>query len=179
MTDEDVRLSPWSSTSPQELPAQSTMDMDDDVPTLDTVKPIIEEPTEPTSSIPEIRMRHSSSYEPEKDRIVVTDLDSSEDEEDSTSHNYACDDSFSLSSAFISRVNASSSTVSSILKNVALSSDSDPSRALILFNPSPWSVKDARELENIYHRRDTDKRSLDPVVIEVEELDTADAMDIE
>ncbi|KAJ3805874.1 hypothetical protein F5876DRAFT_51089 [Lentinula aff. lateritia] len=40
----------------------------------------VEEPTSPSLSVPEIRMKGSSWYEPEPDRIVVTDLDSSDDE---------------------------------------------------------------------------------------------------
>jgi hypothetical protein len=44
----------------------------------------VEEPSpSPTMfQVPEIRMKGSSWYEPEPDRIVVTDLDSSEDEEE-------------------------------------------------------------------------------------------------
>ncbi|KAJ3915960.1 hypothetical protein F5877DRAFT_47575 [Lentinula edodes] len=40
----------------------------------------VEEPTSPSLAVPEIRMKGSSWYEPEPDRIVVTDLDSSDDE---------------------------------------------------------------------------------------------------
>jgi len=45
----------------------------------------VEEPhsSTPPEQVPEIRMKGSSWYEPEPDRIVVTDLDSSEDEEES------------------------------------------------------------------------------------------------
>ncbi|KAF9071095.1 hypothetical protein BDP27DRAFT_1322777 [Rhodocollybia butyracea] len=42
----------------------------------------VEEPLTPSPSVPEIRMKGFSWYEPEPDRIVVTDLDSSDDEEE-------------------------------------------------------------------------------------------------
>jgi hypothetical protein len=49
---------------------------------------------------------------------------------------------------------------------------------LVLFKPSPWSVKDARELELIYHARDADSSSKDEVKTQIETPD-ADAMEIE
>ncbi|KAJ4468215.1 hypothetical protein J3R30DRAFT_3305847 [Lentinula aciculospora] len=42
----------------------------------------IEEPTTPSLAVPEIRMKGSSWYEPEPDRIIVMDLDSSDDEDE-------------------------------------------------------------------------------------------------
>ncbi|KAJ3988315.1 hypothetical protein F5890DRAFT_1492793 [Lentinula detonsa] len=42
----------------------------------------VEEPSSPSLLLPEIQMKSSSWYEPEPDRIVVTDLDSSDDEDE-------------------------------------------------------------------------------------------------
>ncbi|KAJ7497165.1 hypothetical protein FB451DRAFT_1386465 [Mycena latifolia] len=51
---------------------------------VDAVIPIVDEPPSPrpaTPTVPEITMKASSWYEPEPDRIVVTDLDSQSDDE--------------------------------------------------------------------------------------------------
>jgi hypothetical protein len=42
----------------------------------------VEEPISPDSNIPEVTMKTSSWYEPEKDRIIVTSLDDSDEESD-------------------------------------------------------------------------------------------------
>jgi hypothetical protein len=62
---EEVNVSPRLPPNLQGASEDTIMVTDGDI---QVVYPIIEEPTEHAITIPEIRMRHSSSYEPEKDR---------------------------------------------------------------------------------------------------------------
>ena len=126
------------------------------------------------SSIVTDRYRTDPAY---PSGIVITDLDSSEDEADSPLQTFAdCDSIYSVSNAFLSRVNATKISIP-ILKSLPPKLESDSSQALVLFRPSPWSAKDARELERIYHERDdsVSERQVEP---QIEEPET-DAMEIE
>jgi len=85
----------------------------------------IEEP-----SVPEIKMKSSSWYEPERDRIIVTDLDSSSDEEIET--NEADNLSVSISPALLEKISSRSREfIGSSLPPPA------SSQALVLFKPLP------------------------------------------
>ena len=199
--DQDVNISPWLPPYPQEFSGDTTMDMDGEVVIPVINHPIVEEPIESTFTIPEVRMRHTSSYEPEKDRtsplisrilsqidaeliehapsgIIVTDLDSSEDEAESPLQTSTGSDSaYSVSQAFLSRVNPSKILIP-LLKVPSQKLDSDASQALVLFRPSPWSAKDARELERIYRDRDEENPCKGQAEPRIEEPD-ADAMEVE
>ena len=193
VTDKEVNISPWF-PDPQGVSEDTTMDTNGEI---STIRPIIEEPIEHAITIPDIRMRHTSSYEPEKDRklpsiphlplyinealikhppsgIVVTDLDSSEDEAD-TPPETSSDDQYSVSHALLSRINEAKASAS-LIKDIPPTPQSDPSQALVLFRPSPWSAKDPRELEGIYRARDEDKHHIDQTDPQTEDTD---AMDIE
>ena len=67
VTDRDINNSPWFLPDSQG-PGDMNMDMDGEVDIPVINHPLIEEPIEQSPTIPEVRMRHSSSYEPEKDR---------------------------------------------------------------------------------------------------------------
>jgi len=84
---------------------------------------------------------------------------------------------YSVSTAFLARIKGSNA-LTPLMKPVIPNPDSDPSRALVLFTPSPWSAKDSRELEGIYRVRDNDRQTRNPIVSEAPEVD-ADAMEVE
>jgi len=79
----------------------------------------IEEP-----SIPEVKMKSSSWYEPEPDRIIITDLESSSDEEDNP------DTDISISPALLQKISSHSRDLTE--PGVPLPSTS---HALVLFKP--------------------------------------------
>jgi len=89
----------------------------------------------PDPELPEIQMKSSSWYEPEKDRIVVLDLDfDDESASDGGSQHEEDDAGLRVSSALLAR-----------LKNVTPKNDlpkpvDDTSKALVLFTPSPWTA---------------------------------------
>ncbi|KAJ3823921.1 hypothetical protein F5878DRAFT_537348 [Lentinula raphanica] len=73
---------PLSSSSSSSLDTLTAMEVEYSS-TTPTIQPdSVEEPTSPSLSLPEVRMKGSSWYEPEPDRIVVTDLDSSDEEDE-------------------------------------------------------------------------------------------------
>ncbi|TFK44610.1 hypothetical protein BDQ12DRAFT_673271 [Crucibulum laeve] len=81
----------------------------------------VEEP-----SIPEVKMKSSSWYEPEPDRIVITDLDSftDEEEEDKTP-------GVSINPALLDRIHARS------FKSMPGYGEGQDSQALVLYKPMP------------------------------------------
>jgi len=85
--------------------------------------------------IDDVPMKKQSWYEREKDRIVLLDLDSSDEEGDSTpqksSSSASSEPSYEISPAALA-------ALPSILRPLKSIPESD-SRALILFRPSPWA----------------------------------------
>ncbi|TFK18921.1 hypothetical protein FA15DRAFT_232900 [Coprinopsis marcescibilis] len=84
-----------------------------------------EEPT-----IPEVKMKTSSWYEPEPDRIVITDLDSFADEDDEADKlvDKGGSGGFEVHPAFLEHIRAG---------RKKLDPTSAPSQALVLFRPPP------------------------------------------
>ncbi|KAJ7287698.1 hypothetical protein C8J57DRAFT_1496131 [Mycena rebaudengoi] len=113
----------------------------------------VEPPPRPVSpTVPDIKMKSSSWYEPEPDRIIITDLNSSSDEEDAD----ASPDPLTISPALLQRLNLRA-------REAKLAPPQPPqSQALVLFRPLSHAPKqpDAGEAQN-------SKR------------DDADAMDVE
>ncbi|KAJ8507909.1 hypothetical protein ONZ45_g9755 [Pleurotus djamor] len=122
--------------------------MDDDgmqYENLDVVRPAqVEEPFEPvdhppTPPIHEINMKSSTWYEPEPDRIVVTDLDDSEDEADVE------DNPISLPASVLKHIAARHMGMG--LDRSVLPSE-NTNRALVLFRPLPIPGKAEDDDEN-------------------------------
>lgn len=169
----DLDISPWNGQSRQG--PYTSPDMDMDTPIYDGAQPVVEEPFEKAASIHEVHMHNSSSYEPEKDRIVVTDLDSSEDESETNSETSPDDSGFTVSPAFLSRIQLSKPP---LLKPLPPSDCAD-SRALVLFRPSPWSAQNTQQLNQYYSQRDSEQKdnNMEYTAPPVEE--ESDAMEIE
>jgi len=127
----------------------------------------VEEP-----QIPEVNMKTSSWYEPERDRIVVTDIDSfaqSDDEgEDNSSTN-----GHHINPALLSRIRATATQAAPIS---LLPPNSSNSQALILFKPLPI-VGD--ELERIQEERARLAREAELAGAQQTKMEEDDAMDIE
>ncbi|KAL1726392.1 hypothetical protein EV714DRAFT_219368 [Schizophyllum commune] len=114
------------------------------VPTY-TVKPSsVEEPGSKSPSTsppaPDIHMKGMHSYEPERDRVIITDLDSSSDEEEEARTEDATDfdaAGISVSPALLQRIRQRQIEQTSL----PLPS-SGPSQALVLFKPPPplWTA---------------------------------------
>ncbi|KAF5321219.1 hypothetical protein D9619_001406 [Psilocybe cf. subviscida] len=127
----------------------------------------VEEP-----QIPEVTMKTSSWYEPERDRIVVTDIDSfaqSDDEgEDNSSAN-----AHHINPALLSRIRAAAtrSTPSSLLPTHPTNS-----QAVILFKPLPIA---GDELQRIQEERARLARESEFAAAQRTKDDEDDAMDIE
>ncbi|RDB25438.1 hypothetical protein Hypma_008113 [Hypsizygus marmoreus] len=90
---------------------------------IEALEPSIEEPT-----VPEVKMKSSSWYEPERDRIVVTDLDSSSDEDDENADPDTA--SISISRALLRQISSRNATKPILLPP-------SQSQALVLFKPLP------------------------------------------
>ncbi|KAF9050982.1 hypothetical protein BDZ89DRAFT_1125961 [Hymenopellis radicata] len=86
-----------------------------------------------TPSIPEVNMKYSSWYEPEPDRIVVTDLDASSDEEEDTS--------VQISPALMDRIRSHSLSSS-------LPGPSSSTQALVLYKPLTRPVAQVEDDED-------------------------------
>lgn len=65
--DQGVNIYPWSPPYLQEPQEDTSMDTDG-APPISVIHPIVEEPAGHATTISEVRMRNTSSYEPEKDR---------------------------------------------------------------------------------------------------------------
>ncbi|PSS37885.1 hypothetical protein PHLCEN_2v353 [Hermanssonia centrifuga] len=132
----------------------------------------VEEPPAPeVPDIPEVTMRGQSWYEPEKDRIVVTDLDDS-DAEDSP------DDPFGLSvnSALMDRIKSGSAPLAPL-------PIPDSSKALVLFRPLAVPDSSRMALDN-KARREKDQTDIvedivEDIFVDPPLVDDDDAMDIE
>jgi hypothetical protein len=71
VSEQDVDLAPWSPSHLKYQSDDAVMDTDGDMAIQVVAHPIVEEPAERAIGIREVRevrMRHTSSYEPEKDR---------------------------------------------------------------------------------------------------------------
>ncbi|KAG5652233.1 hypothetical protein H0H81_005727 [Sphagnurus paluster] len=102
----------------------ATMDDDDPITIPNPMLPsAVEEPL-----VPEVRMKTSSWYEPEPDRIIITDLDSSSDEEDDVDPDTA---TMSISRAFLRKLS------SRLVEPALPPPQSGTSQALVLFKPLP------------------------------------------
>ncbi|KAL1743027.1 hypothetical protein HDZ31DRAFT_41873 [Schizophyllum fasciatum] len=109
-----------------------------------TLKPAsVEEPGSRTSSssppVQDIRMRGMHSYEPERDRVIITDLDSSSDEEEEVKTEDATGleaAGISVSPAVLQRIRQRQ------LEQASFPLPSRPSQALVLFKPPPplWAA---------------------------------------
>ncbi|GJJ06385.1 hypothetical protein Clacol_000576 [Clathrus columnatus] len=159
----------------QEMPVN--MDADDE-------RPIIEEPVEPekpasVSPIREVRMRGSSSYEPEKDSmyfflvfqwvsfsdelnfkgIIITDLDSSESESELDDSN----NSITLSSTVAAQLNAAKRI--SLFKSIPIPHQSDTSKAVVLYKPSLWTTSHSQKFndtrDQIHSPKDEDAMEIE------------------
>ncbi|KAF9506598.1 hypothetical protein BS47DRAFT_1352613 [Hydnum rufescens UP504] len=86
------------------------------------------------SLLPEVQMKSSSWYEPEKDRIVVLDLDSDDESLSETGWQPEGEPGFLVSSAVLARLKNVTPNKNDLPKSV------DPtSKALVVFMPSPWA----------------------------------------
>jgi len=136
-------VSPTTPTIPTStsLSTQST-------PPITPEQPVsIEEP-------PEIKMGFSSWYEPEKDRIVITELDDSEEEDEDAGKAQSEGGGYTISPAILSVLNKrlgidppsldipdASSTASSAIAG-------RPSQALILFQPRDFFREETQPVES-------------------------------
>ncbi|KAJ3779951.1 hypothetical protein GGU10DRAFT_337584 [Lentinula aff. detonsa] len=78
-----IHTTALSSSSPPLSDTLTAMEVEYSSMTPSIQPDSVEEPPSPSLLLPEIQMKKSSSwYEPEPDRIVVTDLDSSDDEDE-------------------------------------------------------------------------------------------------
>ncbi|ESK92986.1 hypothetical protein Moror_8989 [Moniliophthora roreri MCA 2997] len=124
----------------------------------------IEEPSSPTSPaepiIPEIKMKGSSWYEPEPDRIVVTDLDSSDDDEDSL---YDPEGPFTISPALLQRIRERD------LLKASVPPDAGQTQALTLYRPPLIPLPPEEEEEKVAEEAisdiavDDDKMDVEPL----------------
>ncbi|KAG5646321.1 hypothetical protein DXG03_003918 [Asterophora parasitica] len=137
----------------------SSDDMEEDFPTV-VLPAAVKEP-----DIPEIKMKLSSWYEPEPDRIVVTDLDSSSDEEDNQEDPDKA--SISISKTLLKHISARSRDMAEpVLPHRGAS------QALVLFKPMPRPIPEmtatVEEPEEEGHRTivDTDGIADDAMDIE-------------
>ncbi|KAF8161007.1 hypothetical protein B0H34DRAFT_795850 [Crassisporium funariophilum] len=96
--------------------AGSSSQMDADVPIAYSPPYVVEEPT-----IPEVKMKTSSWYEPERDRIVITDLDSFTESDDER------EEAVTINPVFLERIRTKT------FDKPAPST----SQALVLFKPLP------------------------------------------
>lgn len=193
---ENIQVLDISAWNTQSQPYGDTPTMDMDVPIYDGGRPVIEEPTEKSPPTREVHMHGSSSYEPEKDRkslhhhssvliptisshtgIIITDLDSSEDESDANESS-ADNSGFTVSPAFLSHIQTSKPP---LLKPVVPSMDSDAeSKALVLFRPSPWTSENTQQLDNYYSQRDNEKQGTEMDLSTTPQAEEdSDAMEIE
>ncbi|KAL4268223.1 hypothetical protein AB1N83_001975 [Pleurotus pulmonarius] len=130
----------------------------------------VDEPGEHTPPIVEINMKSSSWYEPEPDRIVVTDLDSSEDEADVE------DNPILLPPSILKHIAARNLEM---MKSggKSMHHPDDAGKALVLFRPlslGPPSQEEGDADDD--STRDTDTTASFP---SVSSMDDDDAMDIE
>ncbi|KAF8972975.1 hypothetical protein BDZ97DRAFT_1912576 [Flammula alnicola] len=126
---------------------------------------IVEEPR-----IPEIKMKTSSWYEPEPDRIVITDMDSftqSDDEEE---------ENVTINPVLLDRIRTSKFDSSNGRRRPP-STTSNTSQALVLFRPLPLSDREIERANEIRAKREENMKveTKRERAVEVDD----DAMDVE
>jgi len=115
---------------------------------LEVITPSVEEAESPGYDDNDIDMRTASWYEPEKDRIVVTDLSDSETEqEDGNNPQYQDDSSeshpqFIISPTYLQRV-------SGVPKLSFPSAEPDNSMALVAYRPVPYLPVRLSQLDEV------------------------------
>jgi len=130
-----TKVHPQPSNPSIPLDQQHPMDTNFDLSSSSVLRPSsIEEPT----TIPEIKMKNTSWYEPEKDRIVITDLDDSDEEPES-------DLDLTISSVLLDHIKTRPVALEALARQVA---SKDTSKALVLFKPVKVAEKDARVEES-------------------------------
>ncbi|KAF8647063.1 hypothetical protein AX16_006898 [Volvariella volvacea WC 439] len=100
--------------------------------------------------IPEVKMKTSSWYEPEPDRIVITDLDSYSDDEDEVetvndSVNSSSGSTLEISPALLEHIRSRSKASLDPHLTQPPIPESSPSQALVLFRPLKIPVNPPRE----------------------------------
>lgn len=141
----------------------------------------VEEPTPPAvaSEVPEVAMKSRSWYEPEKDRIVIVDLDDDSDVEDSTGG----PSSMHVNSVLLDRLRSRHEPdFQAYIPSI------DSGKALVLFKPLPFPSTLSSDIE-CKHAEDTyNTLPMRGVVEDVDDFSTQhvsliddddDAMDIE
>ncbi|KZT11098.1 uncharacterized protein LAESUDRAFT_365890 [Laetiporus sulphureus 93-53] len=134
----------------------------------------IEEPTssESTYELPDVQMKNRSWYEPEKDRIVITDLEGSDTEDSESEIPPKKDGELTVSPALLDRLSKQAMTLPS--DNFQ---ESDTSKALVLFRP--LIVSHVTEPEDDVRESDKKKEDIQAAVVDedVPILDVDDTMD--
>ncbi|KAF7428372.1 hypothetical protein PC9H_007595 [Pleurotus ostreatus] len=153
----------------QNRPPMGADSMQFDIPAV--VRPSrVDEPGEHTPPIVEINMKSSSWYEPEPDRIIVTDLDSSEDEAD-------VEDNPILLPPSVLRHIAARNLEMMKSGGKSIHHADDANKALVLFRPLSLGPPSQEEGDvDDDSSRDTDTTSSLP---SVSSMDDDDAMDVE
>ncbi|KAH9935404.1 uncharacterized protein B0H18DRAFT_1114158 [Fomitopsis serialis] len=136
----------------------------------------VEEPASPeqTRDVPDVRMKIPSWYEVEKDRIVITDLEDSDTEDQEERKGSRADAEYTVSTALLDRLPIHAPSLP------PPSSDSDPSKALVLFRPLVVASAAERETDaSPGDGRQDDMESDAPTMDLDTPMDVDDAMDIE
>ncbi|KAH9831213.1 uncharacterized protein C8Q71DRAFT_783252 [Rhodofomes roseus] len=133
----------------------------------------VEEPASPeqTRDIPDVRMKIPSWYEPEKDRIVITDLEDSDTDDQEETQGPNADAGYTVSSALLDRLPIHAPSLP--LPNL---SDSDSRKALVLFRP--LVVPSAVETEPEESSEDDVEPDVPTMDLDTP-MDVDDAMDVE
>ncbi|EIN11358.1 hypothetical protein PUNSTDRAFT_141747 [Punctularia strigosozonata HHB-11173 SS5] len=159
-------------------PLYSEMDMQTSDTTPVVVLPTsVEEPVSPEQTAPEVSMSNGSWYEPEKDRVVITDLSSLDEDEDERWDRKRPSD-YEISEALLRRLKSGSGPPLPVARQ-------DDSQALVLFRPigrsGLYDADDLPELESTAHIEELPD---DAVVVDsplniYQDVPDDDAMDIE
>jgi len=136
----------------------------------------VEEPASPeqATDVPDVRMKIPTWYEVEKDRIVITDLEDSDTEDQEERKDSRADAEYTVSTALLDRlpIHAPSLPPPSL--------DPDPSKALVLFRPLVATSAAERETDaSPGDGRQKDMESDAPMMDLDTPMDVDDAMDIE
>ncbi|PPQ99752.1 hypothetical protein CVT24_009735 [Panaeolus cyanescens] len=123
-----LSLDSSSSSSSSSSSPQNVTDIPEEPMDMDPVPLSSEEPV-----IPEVNMKTSSWYEPEPDRIVITDLDSYTNEDDEEGE--ASEQPISVNSALLNHIK--NQTLDKTRSKTVQPPPPSPSQALVLFKPLP------------------------------------------
>ncbi|KZT63192.1 hypothetical protein DAEQUDRAFT_719682 [Daedalea quercina L-15889] len=135
----------------------------------------VEEPHSPEEArdIPDVRMKIPSWYEPEKDRIVITDLEDSDTEDQGETNPSNDDAQYIVSSALLDRLPLHAP----LLPNC---SDIDCTKALVLFRPLVVPSRyDLVQEESAGDERPDDVELDAPTMVVDIPMDVDDAMDVD